>query len=125
MIALLLAAQFAADVPSPGNYAGSCFYPEAVVQQAGGTELLTCQRAEIAADSIAFGLAGWDVETRFHGTFAGNQLTVDHVTLSGGRIVSVRGLCEVYHANDSVSVIACTAISDAEGSIAANFIPAR
>ncbi|QZH76233.1 MAG: hypothetical protein JY451_06725 [Erythrobacter sp.] len=124
LFALLLAAQFAADVLPVGQYEGSCIYPQAVVDRAEGTELLTCQRAEIARDSIAFGLAGWNVETRFSGTFDGDRLTVESVTLSNGRTLPVRGLCQVYYSGDEVSTIACTAINDFEGSVAANFVRA-
>ncbi len=124
LLAILLAAQFAANPLPVGQYEGSCIYPQAVVDRAEGTELLTCQRAEIAPDSIAFGLAGWSVETRFHGTFAGDQLTVEAVTLSNGRTLPVRGLCQVYYVDEQVSTVACTAISDIEGSVAANFVRA-
>ena len=45
-LALLMTAQFAADALPVGQYEGSCIYPQAVVDRAEGTELLTCQRAE-------------------------------------------------------------------------------
>ncbi|KLE34248.1 hypothetical protein [Aurantiacibacter luteus] len=121
-LSVLLAAPLANQAVDSQRYSGDCIYPPELAKRAPETLLLTCQRAEITATSIAFGLAGWDVETRFHGRFDGNRLDLDSVTLTNGRTVAVRGLCQVSYANSRVSTIACTAVSDAEGSLAVNFV---
>ncbi|MGB3796666.1 MAG: hypothetical protein WA957_10245 [Alteraurantiacibacter sp.] len=122
--ALLLATQFAADALPTGTYSGTCLYPAAVEERAAPGELVACNQARITTDSISFGRRGWETRTRFNGTFEGSRMTVDSVTLPNGRIVEVRGVCEVFFANEEVSTVACTATST-RGSMAANFVVSR
>ncbi len=120
-LTLTLAAQLAADALPTGTYDGTCLYPEAVQERAAPGELVACNQARVNADSITFGRRGWQTHTRFNGAFQGDRLTVTSVTLPNGRAVDVRGVCEIYHADNAVSTIACTATST-RGSMAANFV---
>ncbi|MFB0612038.1 hypothetical protein [Aurantiacibacter poecillastricola] len=123
-LALLLIAQFADDALPTGTYSGVCLYPEAVQARAAPGELVLCSEATIAGDHISFGQRGWRTRTRFNGIFEGSRMTVDSVTLPNGRTVAVRGVCEVYFADDALSTVACTATST-RGSMAANFVVSR
>ncbi|MEL1251940.1 hypothetical protein [Aurantiacibacter gilvus] len=123
-LVLLLAAQFAADALPVGTYNGTCLYPEALRERAAPGELVTCNQVEIAADHIAFGLRSWQSRTRFNGTFEGNRMTVDSVTLASGRSYDARGVCELSYANEALSTVACTVTSN-RGAMAANFIVSR
>lgn len=122
--ALILAAQFAADALPTGTYDGTCLYPEAVRERAAEGELVTCNQLEVAPRYLAFGLRSWQSQTRFNGVFEGSRMTVESVTLPSGRTVAVRGVCELFYANDELSTVACTATSS-RGSMAANFVVSR
>ncbi|MCB2066813.1 MAG: hypothetical protein KDE15_09270 [Erythrobacter sp.] len=121
---LLAAAQYAADALPQGTYDGTCLYPEAVRERAGAGELITCNRAVVGEGHIAFGYRSWQSRTRFNGSFDGDRMAVTSVTLSSGRTVEARGVCQLYYANDALSTVACTATSN-RGSMAANFVVSR
>ena len=121
---LAIAAQFAADTLPAGTYNGVCQYPLAVQERAAPGELVVCNQVRIEDNSIAFGRRSWQTRTRFNGTFEGSRMTVDSVTLPNGRTVEVRGVCELYHADDRLSTVACTATSN-RGAMAANFVVSR
>jgi hypothetical protein len=123
-LALILAAQFTAQPAAEGRFDGTCLYPEALQERATQGELVTCNQAEISSDSIAFGLRSWQSRTRFNGSFEGDRMTVSSVTLPNGRNFAVRGVCELYYADEELSTVACTA-SGNRGSILANFVVSR
>ena len=123
-LAFLFAAQFAADALPTGTYSGTCLYPEAVEERAAPGELITCNEVRISYGQVSFGQRGWQTRTRFNGTFEGSRMTVSSVTLPNGRTYEVRGVCEVYFANEELSTVACTASSN-RGSMAANFVVSR
>jgi|GEM_PF-2039801 len=123
-LALLFAAQFAADALPSGTYSGTCLYPAAVEERAAPGELVACNQVRIAADQISFGRRSWTTRTSFNGSFEGSRMTVDSVTLPNGQTVDVRGVCELYYASNALSTVACTATSS-RGSMAANFVVSR
>tara|TARA_B100001057_G_scaffold396049_1_gene405761 strand:- start:346 stop:741 length:396 start_codon:yes stop_codon:yes gene_type:complete len=123
-LAFLFAAQFAADALPTGTYSGTCLYPQAVEERAAPGELITCNEVRISDGQISFGQRGWQSRTQFNGIFEGSRMTVSSVTLPNGRTYEVRGVCEIYFANEEVSTVACTANSN-RGSMAANFVVSR
>ncbi len=120
----LILAQFGAGPSVEGTFNGTCLYPDAVRERAAAGELVTCNQVEISGDRIAFGLRSWQSQTVFGGTFEGDRMSVDTVTLANGSRHEVRGLCELYFANDKLSTVACTA-NGTRGAIAANFLVSR
>ena len=123
-LSFLFAAQFAAEAPVQGRYDGTCLYPPALEERAAPGELVTCNQAEISADRIAFGRRSWESRISFNGTFEGDRMDVDSVTLANGRTHDVRGVCELSYANGELSTIACTAQSN-RGAMLANFVVSR
>lgn len=124
-LALVLAAQFAADALPAGTYDGQCLYPDAVRERAAGTVLAACNRAVVASGGVAFVIRGSSQQIQFRGTWNGDRLTVENVVLRGRDPVEVRGLCKLYEADDSLSTIACTAVGSGNHSYAANFVASR
>ena len=123
-ILTMLLVQFSADPTLAEQYEGTCLYPEAVRERAAPGELINCNRVEIDPASITFGRRGWKSETRFDGVFEGDRLTVSSVTVNENTTIEVRGVCQLYFADDALSTVACTASSN-RGSVAANFVVSK
>ena len=120
----LLFAQFTVTPAAEGLFEGTCLYPEAVRERAAPGELVNCNVVEIESDAVTFGRRGWNGETRFNGSFDGDRMTVTSVTLNNRDTIEVRGVCQLYFANDELSTVACTASSN-RGSVAANFVVSK
>ena len=120
----LILAQFGETPATQGIFDGTCRYPEALQERASAGELVTCNQVEITEDQVSFGLRSWETRTTFSGAFEGNRMIVERVTLANGNSHEVRGLCELYFANDKLSTVACTA-NGAHGAVAANFVVSR
>ncbi len=125
-LALLLAAQFGADIPPPDTFDGRCTYPDAVRERAAdtGTVLAICNRALVANGGVAFVTRGTGQQMQFRGHWDGDRLTVNAIVLRGRGPEDARGLCQLYEADDRLSTIACTAVAD-NRSYAANFVAWR
>ena len=107
-LALLLAAQFAADAPPSGTFDGRCSYPGAVRERAAdtGTVLAICNRVIVAEGGIAFVTRGTGQQMQYRGHWNGDRLTVDAIVLRGREPEEARGLCQRYEADDRLSMIA-------------------
>ena len=121
---LLFLAQ-AAFTPAPGvSYDGQCIYPPGLGEPRGELRV-TCTRVVTDADGVEFRNRSIGVRmARFSGAWNGDRLTVRSVRLRTGSSFEARGMCRVYHANEQVSVIACTAVSSGRSYIA-NFMVSR
>lgn len=122
--ALILALQFSADALPLGSHDGACLYPEVLRERAAPSELVTCNRVEVAGNYVAFGLRSWQSQVRFNGSFEGDRMTVDSVTLANGRSIAARGTCEVAYTDGAFSTLSCTAQSN-RGAMLANFVRSR
>ena len=128
MFAALLSLLFAQIGAAPvvgEHFKGQCLYPDAVLERAQDTTLVTCGEVDVAPDSLTFALRGWEPSIRFHGEWDGDRLTVTHIARRGrDEAEEARGLCQLYFANDKLSTIACTAVAGGR-SYAANFVVSR
>ena len=123
--ALLLIAQstFAA-LPADG-FDGQCIYPPGLGDPRPGEVRVTCNRVELDEGGVDFVDRSWNRRMlRFAGEWEGDRLVVRTVTPRTGATLEVRGLCRTYHANEAVSVIACTAVAGGRSWIA-NFKVSR
>jgi hypothetical protein len=111
-LSLVVLAQ-AAFAPTPAaSYDGQCIYPPGLGEPRGEEVRVTCNRVATDSGGVEFHDRNWDARMlRFSGEWAGDRLTVRSVTPRRGSTVEARGLCRIYHANEAVSVIACTAVS--------------
>ena len=67
MFAALLSLLFAQIGAAPvvgEHFKGQCLYPDAVLERAQDTTLVTCGEVDVAPDSLTFALRGWEPSIR-------------------------------------------------------------
>ncbi|MDE8653768.1 hypothetical protein [Novosphingobium album (ex Liu et al. 2023)] len=107
---------------------GRCEYSAEVQEHRDGTVLALCDTLEIVRDgntgTLDFRQRSWGSTIRFQGEMAGDRMIVRSVRPRAGETAPATGTCEVFHANDRISVVACLARAGTR-SYAANFVVSR
>ena len=132
LIAALLAAQLASNGagqsfdPSQwqGQFEGNCSYTQPVRELAVDDILIQCNQANIDGSGVALSSRSWGVRTRFTGSWAGDRLAVNSISLRDNRAIEAKGVCQVYLIDESLSVVACAATARGRTYIA-NFVRSR
>ena len=113
LLPLIALAQGAFAAAPAVTYDGQCVYPPGLGEPRPGEVWVTCSQVVRNSDGLDFRDRAWDRSMlRFSGEWDGDRLTVRSVVPRTGGPVEARGLCRMYYAEEAVSVIACTAVSN-------------
>lgn len=92
---------------------GACRYNQAVTDHRDQAVLAICDTLAIDRDREAgkfdFGQQSWGSMMQFIGQIEGNKMNVTHVALRSGDPLKASGKCEIFYANERISVVSCLA----------------
>ena len=125
---LLSLASLTAATGGPGslNLGGRCEYSPQIQAYRDQAVLALCDSLSIERGTnqatISFNQRSWGRQMQFGGSMSGNRVTVRELTLPSGKKMSAEGSCEIFHANDRISVVSCLALAKGM-TYAGNFRP--
>jgi len=120
-LALALAGTAAAAAPGDGRphiLHGECIYPPKIADALPDAIQVICDTVEVNADGVDFQRRGWDVHSRFFGSWQGDILTVTAIQPRGEKRREAKGSCRIDYANGRVSLVSCSAFGAGRGWLA-------